>query len=105
MRTRINPVAVIAGVIRSSCCDHRRNWNSQSEAGDQAIAFWFDVHGQCLKTASGFPSAAVAGQPGESGTCIIRVKLPHHTKMLPHRYLEDWIHIVMSGVIYLNSHK
>jgi quercetin dioxygenase-like cupin family protein len=52
-----------------------------------------------------FPSSArlavVVGQPSEPGPYVIRVKVPHGTKLMPHKHPEDRIYTVMSGVFYI----
>jgi quercetin dioxygenase-like cupin family protein len=52
-----------------------------------------------------FPPAArlaiIVGKPSEAGPYTIRVKLPHGTKMMPHRHPEDRIYTVISGVFYI----
>ena len=53
----------------------------------------------------GFPPAArlavIVGKPAEPGPFSIRVKLPHGTKMMPHRHPEDRVYTVISGVFYI----
>jgi len=52
-----------------------------------------------------FPAAArlavVVGDPSEPRPYLIRVKLPHGTKMLPHSHPEDRVYTVISGVFYI----
>jgi hypothetical protein len=48
-----------------------------------------------------FPPAArpiLVGHPSEPGPCVIRVKVPAGTKLMPHKHPEDRIYTVMSGV-------
>jgi quercetin dioxygenase-like cupin family protein len=50
------------------------------------------------------PSARLAvlvGQPSEPGPYLIRVKVPHGVRLMPHRHLEDRIYTVISGVFYV----
>jgi quercetin dioxygenase-like cupin family protein len=54
-----------------------------------------------------FPSAArlavVVGQPAEPAPYVIRVKLPHDVKMMPHRHPEDRVYTVISGIFYIGT--
>jgi quercetin dioxygenase-like cupin family protein len=45
--------------------------------------------------------AVVVGQPSEKGPYVIRVKVPHGVKLMPHKHPEDRIYTVMSGVFYV----
>ncbi len=45
--------------------------------------------------------AVVVGQTAEPGPYTIRVKLPHGEKLMPHKYPEDRIYTVISGVFYI----
>lgn len=45
--------------------------------------------------------AVVVGQPLEPGPYVIRVKVPHDAKLMPHRHPEDRIYTVISGVFYI----
>lgn len=45
--------------------------------------------------------AIVAGQPAEPGPYVIRVKVPHGVKLMPHRHPEDRVYTVISGVFYI----
>ena len=45
--------------------------------------------------------AVVVGQPTESGPYVIRVKVPHGVKLMPHIHPEDRIYTVISGVFYI----
>jgi len=42
--------------------------------------------------------AVVVGQPSEAGPYLIRVKVPHGVKLMPHRHPEDRIYTVISGI-------
>ena len=52
-----------------------------------------------------FPSsvrlAVVVGKPSQPGPYVIRVKVPHGVKLMPHRHPEDRIYTVISGVFYI----
>jgi quercetin dioxygenase-like cupin family protein len=52
-----------------------------------------------------FPPAArlavVVGHPAEPGPYVVRVKVPHGVKLMPHRHQEDRVYTVMSGVFYI----
>ena len=52
-----------------------------------------------------FPSSArlavVVGQPAEEGPYVVRVKVPHGVKLMPHKHPEDRIYTVISGVFYI----
>ena len=45
--------------------------------------------------------AIVVGQPAEPGPYVIRVKVPHGVKLMPHRHPEDRVYTVISGVFYI----
>ena len=45
--------------------------------------------------------AVVVGQPSDGGPYVIRVKVPHGVKLMPHRHPEDRIYTVISGVFYI----
>jgi quercetin dioxygenase-like cupin family protein len=45
--------------------------------------------------------AVVVGRPAEPGPYVIRVKLPHGVKLMPHRHPEDRVYTVISGVFYI----
>jgi quercetin dioxygenase-like cupin family protein len=50
------------------------------------------------------PSARLAvlvGAPSLPGPYVIRVKVPHGVRLMPHRHPEDRIYTVMSGVFYI----
>jgi hypothetical protein len=45
--------------------------------------------------------AVVVGRPTEPGPYVVRVKVPHDVKLMPHRHPEDRVYTVMSGVFYI----
>ena len=45
--------------------------------------------------------AAVVGQPSGKGPYLVRVKVPHGVKLMPHKHPEDRIYTVISGVFYI----
>jgi quercetin dioxygenase-like cupin family protein len=45
--------------------------------------------------------AVVVGEPSEQGPYVIRVKVPHDVKLMPHKHPEDRIYMVISGVFYI----
>jgi hypothetical protein len=45
--------------------------------------------------------AVVVGQPEEPGPYTIRVRVPSSVKIMPHRYPEDRVYTVISGVFYI----
>jgi quercetin dioxygenase-like cupin family protein len=45
--------------------------------------------------------AVVVGEPSKPGLYLIRVKVPHGVKLMPHKHPEDRIYTVMSGVFYI----
>ena len=45
--------------------------------------------------------AVVVGQPAEPGPYVIRVKVPHGVKLMPHVHPEDRVYTVISGVFYI----
>ena len=57
------------------------------------------------KPFAAFPSGArlavLVGQPLEQGPYMVRVKVPHGVKLMPHRHPEDRIYTVISGVFYI----
>src|SRR5215472_13900695 len=57
------------------------------------------------KPFAAFPPAArlavLVGHPLEKGPYMVRVKLPHGVKLMPHRHPEDRIYTVISGVFYI----
>jgi quercetin dioxygenase-like cupin family protein len=47
--------------------------------------------------------AVLVGQPTEPGPYLIRVKVPHGVKIMPHRHSEDRLYTVISGVFYIGQ--
>jgi len=45
--------------------------------------------------------AVVVGQPSSEGPYVIRVKVPHDVKLMPHIHPEDRVYTVFSGVFYI----
>ena len=45
--------------------------------------------------------AVLVGQPSEPGPYVIRVRVPHRVKLMPHKHPEDRIYTVISGVFYI----
>jgi hypothetical protein len=45
--------------------------------------------------------AVVVGRPTEPGPYVIRVRVPHGVKLMPHKHLEDRVYTVISGVFYI----
>jgi quercetin dioxygenase-like cupin family protein len=45
--------------------------------------------------------AVLVGHPSEPGPYVIRVKVPHGIKLMPHRHPEDRVYTVISGVFYI----
>jgi quercetin dioxygenase-like cupin family protein len=45
--------------------------------------------------------AVLIGDPTKPGPYVIRVRLPHNVRMMPHRHPEDRIYTVISGVFYI----
>jgi quercetin dioxygenase-like cupin family protein len=45
--------------------------------------------------------AVMVGEPSKPGPYLIRVKVPHGVKLMPHKHPEDRIYTVMSGVFYI----
>jgi quercetin dioxygenase-like cupin family protein len=45
--------------------------------------------------------AVLVGHPSEQGPYMIRVKVPHGVKLMPHRHPEDRIYTVISGIFYI----
>jgi quercetin dioxygenase-like cupin family protein len=45
--------------------------------------------------------AVILGQPSEPGPYVIRVKVPHRVKLMPHRHPEDRVYTVISGIFYI----
>jgi quercetin dioxygenase-like cupin family protein len=57
------------------------------------------------KAFAAFPSsvrlAVVVGQPSEAGPYVVRVRVPHGVKLMPHKHPEDRVYTVISGVFYI----
>jgi hypothetical protein len=45
--------------------------------------------------------AVIVGDPSRRGPYVVRVKVPHGVKLMPHSHREDRIYTVMSGVFYI----
>jgi quercetin dioxygenase-like cupin family protein len=45
--------------------------------------------------------AVLVGEPSQPGPYVVRVKVPHGVKLMPHKHPEDRIYTVMSGVFYI----
>ncbi len=45
--------------------------------------------------------AVMVGHPSQPGPYVIRVKVPHGVKLMPHRHPEDRVYTVISGVFYI----
>lgn len=45
--------------------------------------------------------AVVFGNPSQPGPYVIRVKVPHGVKLMPHKHPEDRIYTVISGIFYV----
>jgi hypothetical protein len=45
--------------------------------------------------------AVVVGDLSKSDPYVVRVKVPAHVKLMPHRHHEDRVYTVMSGVFYI----
>ena len=45
--------------------------------------------------------AVLVGEPSKPGPYLIRVRVPHDIKLMPHMHPEDRIYTVMSGVFYI----
>lgn len=57
------------------------------------------------ETFAAFPPSArlavIVGHPAEPGPYLIRVKVPHGVKLMPHRHPEDRMYTVISGIFYI----
>jgi hypothetical protein len=49
--------------------------------------------------------AVLVGHPLEQGPYMVRIKVPHGVKLMPHRHPEDRIYTVISGVFYIGVKK
>ena len=45
--------------------------------------------------------AVVVGEPSGEGPYVIRVKVPHDVKLMPHTHPEDRVYTVISGIFYI----
>lgn len=45
--------------------------------------------------------AVMVGRPSQPGPYVIRVRVPHGVKLMPHKHPEDRIYTVISGVFYI----
>jgi hypothetical protein len=45
--------------------------------------------------------AILVGQPSQVGPYVIRVRVPHDVKLMPHKHPEDRIYTVISGIFYI----
>jgi hypothetical protein len=45
--------------------------------------------------------AILIGQPSEPSPYVIRVKVPHRVKLMPHKHPEDRVYTVISGIFYI----
>ena len=45
--------------------------------------------------------AVMVGHPSERGPYMVRVKVPHGVRLMPHKHPEDRIYTVISGVFYI----
>ena len=45
--------------------------------------------------------AVVVGEPSREGPYVIRVKVPHEVKLMPHVHPEDRVYTVISGIFYI----
>lgn len=45
--------------------------------------------------------ATIVGDPSQPGPYVIRVKVPHGVKLMPHKHPEDRVYTVLSGVFYI----
>ncbi len=45
--------------------------------------------------------AVLVGEPTKQGPYVIRVKVPHDVKLMPHRHPEDRIYTVISGTFFI----
>jgi len=50
---------------------------------------------------AGVRLAVVVGEPAQRGPYVIRVKVPHGVKLMPHKHPEDRVYTVISGVFYI----
>jgi quercetin dioxygenase-like cupin family protein len=45
--------------------------------------------------------AVIVGQPSEPVPYVVRVRVPHGVKLMPHTHPEDRVYTVISGVFYI----
>jgi quercetin dioxygenase-like cupin family protein len=45
--------------------------------------------------------AVLVGEPSQPGPYVIRVRVPHGVKLMPHRHPEDRVYTVISGIFYI----
>jgi len=45
--------------------------------------------------------AVIVGEPLEPEPYVVRVKVPHGVKLMPHKHSEDRVYTVISGVFYI----
>jgi hypothetical protein len=45
--------------------------------------------------------AVVVGRPTEPGPYVIRVRVPHGVKLMPHKHPEDRVYTVITGIFYI----
>ena len=50
---------------------------------------------------AGVRLAVVVGEPAQRGPYVIRVKVPHGVKLMPHKHPEDRVYTVICGVFYI----
>ena len=92
----LKPVAVVKKAVNMTAPTHQID-----EAAFKAILSE-DVD---WKPFPAFPPsvrlAVLVGQPSQPGPYLIRVKVPHGVKLMPHRHPEDRIYTVISGIFYI----
>jgi quercetin dioxygenase-like cupin family protein len=50
---------------------------------------------------AGAQLAVRVGDPAADGPYVVRVKVPHGVRLMPHRHPEDRIYTVLSGIFYI----
>lgn len=45
--------------------------------------------------------AVVVGEPSQPGPYVVRVRVPHGVRLMPHKHPEDRVYTVISGVFYI----
>jgi hypothetical protein len=72
---------------------------------DEGTAVMTGAQQRAVAPFAAFPSsvrlAVIVGQPSQAGPYTIRVRVPHSVKLMPHRYPEDRVYTVISGVFYI----